>query len=161
MGGGGQGNCHFPFCKHTQKVGYWVSPVRLPAEQGGITGALVYFGFLASKYPVSRGILQFQPWTWIILTRTHLVLLSTSNVPWAVLCLPRFWPPQNVVLTASSSHTPHPPCISFALVQATVGAGTILLWDLILLRYQTQCSHRRHGFGDEFAIHIESLTHLL
>ena len=30
-----------------------------------------------------------------------------------------------------------PPCISYALVQATVGVGTVLIWDLILIRYQT------------------------
>ena len=33
--------------------------------------------------------------------------------------------------------TPPPPCISDALVQATVGVGTVLIWDLILIRYQT------------------------
>ena len=33
--------------------------------------------------------------------------------------------------------TPPPPCISYALVQATVGVGTVLIWDLILARYQT------------------------
>ena len=32
---------------------------------------------------------------------------------------------------------PPPPCISYALVQATVGVGTVLIWDLILIRYQT------------------------
>ena len=32
---------------------------------------------------------------------------------------------------------PSPPCISYALVQATVGVGTVLNWDLILIRYQT------------------------
>ena len=32
--------------------------------------------------------------------------------------------------------TPPPPCISYALVQATVGVGTVLIWDLILIRYQ-------------------------
>ena len=30
-----------------------------------------------------------------------------------------------------------PPCISYALVQATVGVGTVLIWDLILIRCQT------------------------
>ena len=29
----------------------------------------------------NTSVLQFQPWMWIILTRTHLVLLSISNVP--------------------------------------------------------------------------------
>ena len=29
------------------------------------------------------------------------------------------------------------PCISYALVQATVGVGTVLIWDLILIWYQT------------------------
>ena len=57
--------------------------------------------------------------------------------------------------------TPPPPYISYALVQATVGVGTVLIWDLILIRYQTQCSHIRHGFCDRFASHIESRTHLL
>ena len=33
--------------------------------------------------------------------------------------------------------TPPPPCISYAFVQATVGVGTVLIWDLILIRYQT------------------------
>ena len=32
---------------------------------------------------------------------------------------------------------PPPLCISYALVQATVGVGTVLIWDLILIRYQT------------------------
>ena len=32
--------------------------------------------------------------------------------------------------------TPPPLCISYALVQATVGVGTVLIWDLILIRYQ-------------------------
>ena len=41
---------------------------------------------------------------WIILTRTHLVLLSPSNVLRAVLCLPRIWAPQSVVLTTGPSH---------------------------------------------------------
>ena len=56
---------------------------------------------------------------------------------------------------------PPPSCISYALVQATVGVGTVLIWDLILIRYQTECSHIRHGFGDGFASRIESWTHVL
>ena len=32
--------------------------------------------------------------------------------------------------------TPPPPCISYTLVQATVGVGTVLIWYLILIRYQ-------------------------
>ena len=32
---------------------------------------------------------------------------------------------------------PPPPCISYALVQATVGVGTVLIWYLILIWYQT------------------------
>ena len=32
--------------------------------------------------------------------------------------------------------TPPPPCLSYALVQATVGVGTVLIWYLILIRYQ-------------------------
>ena len=32
---------------------------------------------------------------------------------------------------------PPPPCISYALVQATVGVGTVIIWYLILFRYQT------------------------
>ena len=34
------------------------------------------------------------------------------------------------------SGTPPPPCLSYALVQATVGVGTVLIWYLILIRYQ-------------------------
>ena len=41
----------------------------------------------------------------MILTRTLLVLLSISNVQMAVLCLPRFWAPQSVVLTTGLSLT--------------------------------------------------------
>ena len=32
--------------------------------------------------------------------------------------------------------TPPPPCLSYALVQATVDVGTVLIWYLILIRYQ-------------------------
>ena len=35
------------------------------------------------------------------------------------------------------TYVPPPPCISYALVQATVDVGTILIWDLILIWYQT------------------------
>ena len=31
---------------------------------------------------------------------------------------------------------PPPPCLSYALVQATAGVGTVLIWYLILIRYQ-------------------------
>ena len=31
---------------------------------------------------------------------------------------------------------PPPPCLSYALVQATVGVGTVLIWYPILIRYQ-------------------------
>ena len=57
-------------------------------------------------YPVSCRTLSFSqchPWMSIILTRTHLVLLSISHVQEAVLCLPRFWTPQSVVLTTYHS----------------------------------------------------------
>ena len=30
--------------------------------------------------------------------------------------------------------SPPPPCFSYALVQATVGVGTVLIWYLILIR---------------------------
>ena len=53
-------------------------------------------------YPVSFS--QLQPWMLIILTRTQPVLLSISNVQSAVLGLPRFWAPQNAVLTTGLSH---------------------------------------------------------
>ena len=42
-----------------------------------------------------------------------------------------------------------PLLISHGLVQATVGVGTVLIWDLILIPYQMQCSHGRQGFGDK------------
>ena len=60
-----------------------------------------------TPYPVScrtLGFLQFHPWTSIILTRTELVLLLSCSVREAVLCLPRFWAPQSVVLTTGPSH---------------------------------------------------------
>ena len=55
---------------------------------------------------------------------------------------------------------PPPPRISYALVQATVGVGTVLIWYLIFIWYQMYCSHIRHGFH-EFASRVESWTHLL
>ena len=33
-------------------------------------------------------------------------------------------------------YTPPPPCNSYALVIATVGVGTVLIWYLILIRYK-------------------------
>ena len=44
--------------------------------------------------------------------------------------------PSKFINCAVATYTP-PPCISYALVQATVGVGTVLLWDLILIRYHT------------------------
>ena len=41
------------------------------------------------------------------------------------------WPHQGVTRA-----TPPPPCNSHALVQATVGVGTVLIWYLISIRYQ-------------------------
>ena len=38
---------------------------------------------------------------------------------------------------ATRRWTFHRSWISYALVQATVGVGTVLIWDLILIRYQT------------------------
>ena len=35
-----------------------------------------------------------------------------------------------------AAQLPPPPCLSYALVQATVGVGTVLIWYLILIRYQ-------------------------
>ena len=39
--------------------------------------------------------------------------------------------------TSISNVPPPPPCISYALVQATVGIGAVLIWYLILIWYQT------------------------
>ena len=50
---------------------------------------------------------QFQPWMLSILTRTHLVWLSISSVPKALLCLQRFWALQSVVLSIG----PPPPLV--------------------------------------------------
>ena len=36
-----------------------------------------------------------------------------------------------------SFYPPPPPCISYALVEATVGVGTVLIWYRILIQYQT------------------------
>jgi hypothetical protein len=67
----------------------------------------VYFRFLASKalhrtlyHPEHFSVPQFQPWMLIMLTRTQLVLLSTSNLLGAVLCLPRLCLPQGLGPTA-------------------------------------------------------------
>ena len=38
--------------------------------------------------------------------------------------------------TASNLPCPPPPCNSYALVIATVGVGTVLIWYLILIRYK-------------------------
>ena len=35
---------------------------------------------------------------------------------------------------------PPPPCVSYALVQATLGVGTVLMWDLILIRYKSSAA---------------------
>ena len=43
----------------------------------------------------------------------------------------------NVEQDFSREHPHPPPCISYALVQATVGVGTVLIWYLILLPHQT------------------------
>ena len=40
------------------------------------------------------------------------------------------------LLVVARDATPPPPCLSYALVQATVGVGTVLIWYLILIRYQ-------------------------
>ena len=39
-------------------------------------------------------------------------------------------------LMQERAKVPPPPCNSHALVQATVGVGTVLIWYLILIRYQ-------------------------
>ena len=49
-----------------------------------------------------------------------------------------------IILGPSPIRSP-PPCISYALVQATVGVGTILIWYLILIRHQMYCSHEVCG----------------
>ena len=54
------------------------------------------------------------------------------------LCLVCAHPPfGNTGWRLNGERTPTPPCVSYALVQATVGVGTVLIWDLILIRYQT------------------------
>ena len=77
--------------------------MRLLAGQGGITGPLPctpdFLHPITPRHAEHFSFLHFQPWMWIILTHTHLVLLSISNVLGVVLYLPRFWPPQNLVLT--------------------------------------------------------------
>ena len=67
----------------------------------------MYFRFLASKalhrtlyHAEHLSVSQFQLWMLIILTRTQLVLLSSSNPLGAVLCLPRLCLPQGLVPTA-------------------------------------------------------------
>ena len=48
-----------------------------------------------------------------------------------------YLPPLYKPRPCPSYSTPPPRCISHALVQATVGVGTVLICDLILIRYQT------------------------
>ena len=56
---------------------------------------------------------------------------------------PYMYPPPLYKLRPCPSYSrrrdriPPPPCISYTLVQATVGVGTTLIWDPILIRYQT------------------------
>ena len=57
-------------------------------------------------------------------------------------CVPPPAPPTHTQIgvrcvVGGAARTPPPLCISYALVQATVGVGTVLIWDLILIRYQT------------------------
>ena len=40
----------------------------------------------------------------------------------------------NVIYCGEAVYPPPPACISYALVQATVGVGTVLIWDLTLIR---------------------------
>ena len=39
-------------------------------------------------------------------------------------------------LAVLETHTPPPPCISYALVQATVGVGTVIIVYEILMTYE-------------------------
>ena len=41
---------------------------------------LKFFASTALQFALYHSVSQFQPWMWIILTRTQLVLLSISNV---------------------------------------------------------------------------------
>ena len=52
----------------------------------------------------------------------------------------------------------HRSWISYALVQATVGVGTVIIVYVILTTYK--CGHIRHGFVVMFANYMEPLTHL-
>ena len=72
---------------------------------------------------------QFQPWMLIILTCNQPVLLSICNIQGAVLCLPRFWALQSVVLATGPSHlcalVPPPPRSSTALSKHAFAEGGI------------------------------------
>ena len=61
---------------------------------------------------------------------------STVTLSWERLRV-RHAAPAWEHLCSPTQTTPPPPCISYALVQATVGVGTVYIWDLILIRYQT------------------------
>ena len=64
-----------------------------------------------------------------------------------------------LVSDSANPHYPPPPCISYALVQATVGVGTVIIVYVILITYEMQCGHIRHGFVVTVADYMEPWTH--
>ena len=54
---------------------------------------------------------------------------------------------------------PPPPCISSALVQATLGVGTVIIVYVILIAYKIWCGHITYGFVVTFAIYIKPWTY--
>ena len=61
---------------------------------------------------------------------------SGSHIGWRQPpCKPIHWTQSLSGSLKSLQHTPPPPCNSYALVIATVGVGTVLIWYLILIRY--------------------------
>ena len=53
----------------------------------------------------------------------------------------------------------HRSWISYALVQATVGVGTVIIVYVILNAHELYCGHMRHGFVVTFANYMEPWTH--
>ena len=107
-------------------------------------------------YPVSCRTLQFlamSAMNGIILTHTHLVLLSISNFLRAVLCLPRFWDPQSVVLTSGPSHMSAlalPQILMFCRLHVLKVVSQVVLKKTVIVHLTLRlCGQRVHVvYGD-------------
>ena len=74
------------------------------------------------------GIFDFHVSPWGV-AATHSCILSWQE-PRVQVYLPPLQVTGEIFHTGQICCTPPPPCISYALVQATVGVGTVLIWDI-------------------------------